>query len=63
MVTQGCQILKIVVIKAWSTSTRRIQIVGVQRGAPKGIHRPSLVQKFELIFQSGGSFQEISIIF
>jgi len=29
--------------------------VGVQRGAPKDIHRPSLVQKFVLIFQNGSS--------
>ena len=59
-----CSLLEYVIAEmAWSTSTRRIQIVGVQRGAPKGIHRPSLIQKFEQIFQSGGSFQEISIIF
>ena len=37
--------------------------VGVQRGAPKDIHRLSLVQKFVLIFQSGSSIWEISTIF
>jgi len=32
--------------------------IGVQIGAPKGIHRPSLVQMFILVFQSVGAHFE-----